>query len=178
MPGIIVFLYIIFLLIAVNNGKKRKNAAGAANAINTAKSANTKHLANTANAANNTNAGRDPRRKPAEKMPLIHGEDLSIAQETHKAVPLEAHMHTTEMGMEGFGSEGTDCCHDYMLRPQEEQKEREDLCREESEPETSVFTVFSDSEEEQAQALLQGVIFSEILGRRPPMGRMPVSRKY
>ena len=150
MPAIFGFLYIIFILTVISNGKKRRDAA---------------------------NAGRKPLPKTAAKIPEPYDEDLTIAQESHQTVPLEAHMHTTDMGMEGYGSEGTDCCHDYMLRPQDEQKDREDLYAEEPETETSVFTMFSDSEEEQAQALLQGVIFSEILRRRPPMGRMPLSRK-
>ena len=71
------------------------------------------------------------------------------------ARPLEAHIHTPVMGMEGEGTEGMDCCHEYMLG------ETEDT-------EPSDFLPLQEEEENQrAKALLQGVIYSEILGRRP-----------
>ena len=68
--------------------------------------------------------------------------------------PLETHMHVPEMGVEGEGTEGIDCCHDYMLNE-----------REEIEP-LDVLSLGEEDQRERAQALLQGVIFSEILGRR------------
>ena len=73
----------------------------------------------------------------------------------HTARPLEAHMHTPAMDAEGDGTEGIDCCHDYMLG-QPEQGEPMDF-----------LPLQEEEENERAKALLQGVIFSEILGRRP-----------
>lgn len=71
----------------------------------------------------------------------------------HVNVPLEAHMHEPEMGEEGTGTEGIDCCHEYMLdQPAAANAEAAPLA-----PDNA----------DRAQALLQGVIFSEILGRRP-----------
>jgi hypothetical protein len=59
------------------------------------------------------------------------------------------------MGAEGEGTEGIDCCHDYMLSQPEA-------------PEQADFLPLQEEENsERAKALLQGVIFSEILGRRP-----------
>ncbi len=73
----------------------------------------------------------------------------------HHSTPLEAHMHVPEMGMEGEGTEGVDCCHEYMLDQPAQQ-------------EAPGFLPLKDEEEkEKAQALLQGVIFSESLGCRP-----------
>ena len=72
---------------------------------------------------------------------------------SHSA-PLETHMHTPVMGEEGTGTEGVDCCHDYMLAPHEE-----------GEP-LDILSLNETDQTERAQALLQGVIFSEILGRR------------
>ena len=80
-------------------------------------------------------------------------------QETaHHAEPLAAHMHVPEMGVEGEGTEGIDCCHEYML----DQTPRE-------EPSELLFPA-DETEQERAAALLQGVIFSEILGRRAHKG--------
>jgi len=76
--------------------------------------------------------------------------------------PMETHMHTPVMGEEGSGTEGIDCCHEFMLG---------------SENETEAPELFGFAEEDgqdRAESLLQGVIFSEILGRRPvrrPCGR-------
>lgn len=73
----------------------------------------------------------------------------------HDARPLEAHMHTPVMGMEGEGTEGIDCCHEYMLNQSPEEEPADFLPLQE------------ETENERAKALLQGVIYSEILGRRP-----------
>ncbi len=72
----------------------------------------------------------------------------------HEAKPLEAHMHTPVMGAEGDGTEGIDCCHEFMLnQPPEEPAD--------------FMPLQEKTENERAKALLQGVIYSEILGRRP-----------
>ncbi len=72
----------------------------------------------------------------------------------HEAKPLEAHMHTPVMGTEGDGTEGIDCCHEFMLnQPSEEPAD--------------FLPLQEETENERAKALLQGVIYSEILGRRP-----------
>ena len=71
------------------------------------------------------------------------------------AKPFEAHMHTPVMGVQGVGTEGIDCCHDFMLNDT-------------SEPEPADFLPMQEEESsDRAKALLQGVIYSEILGRRP-----------
>ena len=69
-------------------------------------------------------------------------------------VPLEAHMHTPVMGGEGTGTEGIDCCHEYMLTEPADKEE--------------ILPLFEEDQtrQERAQQLLQGVIMSEILGRR------------
>ena len=73
----------------------------------------------------------------------------------HETKPLEAHMHTPVMGVEGTGTEGEDCCHEFMLDQRPEEKPADFLPLQE------------ESEALRAKALLQGVIFSEVLGRRP-----------
>ena len=73
----------------------------------------------------------------------------------HETKPLEAHMHTPVMGMEGTGTEGEDCCHEFMLDQRSEEKPADFLPMQE------------ESENVRAKTLLQGVIYSEILGRRP-----------
>ena len=70
----------------------------------------------------------------------------------HETRPLEAHIHTPVMGVEGEGTEGIDCCHEYMLSSPEEEK--------------PAAVSVPQNESISAQTLLQGVIFSEILGRR------------
>ena len=73
----------------------------------------------------------------------------------HTSQPFEAHMHTPVMGAEGEGTEGIDCCHDFMLNGS-------------AEPEPADFLPMQEEEQdERVKALLQGVIYSEILGRRP-----------
>lgn len=73
----------------------------------------------------------------------------------HESRPLEAHMHVPQMGEEGEGTEGVDCCHEYMLSDT-------------AAPEPADFLPMQAREQgEKAKALLQGVIFSEVLGRRP-----------
>lgn len=73
----------------------------------------------------------------------------------HEARPLEAHMHTPVMGVEGTGTEGEDCCHEFMLDQRPEEKPADFLPLQE------------ETEALRAKSLLQGVIFSEVLGRRP-----------
>lgn len=75
----------------------------------------------------------------------------------HQPRPLEAHMHAPVdvMGLEGEGTEGMDCCHDFMLDSQA------------PEPSADFLPMGQEDEQERARSLLQGVIFSEILGRRP-----------
>ena len=83
----------------------------------------------------------------------IHPTQPADFVSAHSA-PLETHMHTPVMGEEGAGTEGIDCCHDYMLNdgsPAEAQ---------------DILSLADTDQTERAQALLQGVIFSEILGRR------------
>ena len=64
-------------------------------------------------------------------------------------------MHTPVMGMEGTGTEGEDCCHEFMLDQRSEEKPADFLPLQE------------ETEALRAKTLLQGVIYSEILGRRP-----------
>ncbi|MBO4926019.1 MAG: hypothetical protein J5472_06035 [Clostridia bacterium] len=80
-----------------------------------------------------------------------------VREAAHVSKPLEPHMHEAAqlMGQEGVGTEGMDCCHDYMLTGDS------------AEEQTDLLMLSDKSEEERAQSLLQGVIFSEILGRRP-----------
>ena len=72
----------------------------------------------------------------------------------HETKPLEAHMHTPTMGLEGEGTEGIDCCHEYMLDQPAERP-------------ADFLPMQEETEGLRAKALLQGVIYSEILGRRP-----------
>jgi len=67
--------------------------------------------------------------------------------------PMEAHIHTPQMDLEGQGTEGMDCCHDYMLSDRTE--------------EADFLPLTEETDTDRARALLQGVIYSEILGRRP-----------
>ena len=78
-----------------------------------------------------------------------------LAAQPHKTEPLTPHMHVPEMGWEGEGTEGIDCCHEFML-DQPIAAEQPDF-----------LPLAEQAEAERAKALLQGVIFSEILGRRP-----------
>ncbi len=79
----------------------------------------------------------------------------SAAKKRHTAKPFETHMHTPVMGVQGEGTEGIDCCHDFMLSDSLSAEPAEFLPMQEEE------------QNERAKALLQGVIYSEILGRRP-----------
>ena len=93
-------------------------------------------------------------KKAAENKPLRARTAAPAPIAPHEAKPLEAHMHTPVMGVEGVGTEGVDCCHEYMLDQPGEK--------------TDSFAPVTDPEaEERNRMLLQGVIFSEILGRRP-----------
>ena len=79
----------------------------------------------------------------------------TAAAKKHASKPFEAHMHTPVMGVQGVGTEGIDCCHDFMLGDTPEDEPADFLPMQEEEP------------SDRAKALLQGVIYSEILGRRP-----------
>jgi hypothetical protein len=76
------------------------------------------------------------------------------AAKRRDAKPFEAHMHTPVMGVQGVGTEGIDCCHEYMLE-------------EPAEEPADFLPMTEEDTDERARALLQGVIYSEILGRRP-----------
>ena len=95
--------------------------------------------------------------RPQAQQTQMHVEKPSDAH------PFETHMHTPEMDREGEGTEGIDCCHDFMLTDSREESN------------TDLLSLHDPDESERAQALLQGVIFSEILGRRKnrPYGGKP-----
>ena len=96
---------------------------------------------------------------PTQPKPLqtIRPTETSAFVSSHSE-PLETHMHVPEMGVEGEGTEGVDCCHEYML---DDHAEAELL---------DVLSLGEEDQRERAQALLQGVIFSEILGRHRVKG--------
>ncbi len=102
-------------------------------------------------------AARESRKvQPASPPPQPRQSQIGLPREAvHTPRPLETHMHTPVMDAEGEGTEGIDCCHDYMLG-QPEQGESADF-----------LPLREEEDTERAKALLQGVIFSEILGRRP-----------
>ena len=94
---------------------------------------------------------------PTLPQPQIPQPAAPVRKETaqpHRKEPLEAHMHEPVMGQEGMGTEGEDCCHEYMLTGDSRKNEN------------SVPAPNEAEDRSRAQALLQGVIFSEILGRR------------
>ena len=93
-------------------------------------------------------------RQPVTPTVTARPVQASVAS-SHGAKPFEAHMHTPVMGVQGVGTEGIDCCHDVMLSDTLEPEPAEFLPMQEEEP------------SDRAKALLQGVIYSEILGRRP-----------
>ena len=101
--------------------------------------------------AQRVNAPAPPAPIPAAPAPV------KPAAPVHEAKPLEAHMHVPVMGQEGVGTEGVDCCHEYMLESPRE------------EPEPAFSPVTEQTDDEKARMLLQGVIFSEVLGRRRPL---------
>ena len=79
---------------------------------------------------------------------------MAVPVKRHETRPLEAHMHTPVIGIEGEGTEGIDCCHEYMLDQPAEQP-------------ADFLPLQEETESLRAKALLHGVIFSEVLGRRP-----------
>ncbi|MBQ9265384.1 MAG: hypothetical protein IJ189_14420 [Clostridia bacterium] len=92
--------------------------------------------------------------KPAAPAaPQVH-QRMMDPEPMHHPEPFETHMHEPVMGEEGTGTEGIDCCHDFMLSSPEEEI-------------APSLPFAEDAEDKRAKALLQGVIFSEILGRRP-----------
>lgn len=94
-----------------------------------------------------------PQAAPQPKAPAP-----AAVQKTHletDAKPFEAHMHEPVMDQEGVGTEGIDCCHEFMLESPQ------------NEPQADFLPLTDHEEEERAKMLLQGVIFSEVLGRRP-----------
>ena len=98
---------------------------------------------------------RDTKRGQQSIAPRVKPQPVQAsAAVKHTAKPFEAHMHTPAMGVEGEGTEGIDCCHDFMLGNARE-------------PEPADFLPLQEEgQTERAKALLQGVIYSEILGRR------------
>ena len=87
--------------------------------------------------------------------PTVTARPVQASAASHASKPFEAHMHTPVMGVQGVGTEGIDCCHDFMLSDTLEPEPADFLPMQEEEP------------SDRAKALLQGVIYSEILGRRP-----------
>ncbi|MBR3018866.1 MAG: hypothetical protein IKH57_17585 [Clostridia bacterium] len=99
---------------------------------------------------------RDAKHGQQSVAPRVAPKSVQAAAKHSGAKPFEAHMHTPVMGVEGEGTEGIDCCHDFMLGGGVE-----------SELEPADFLPMQEEEQaERAKALLQGVIYSEILGRR------------
>lgn len=88
-------------------------------------------------------------------MPAMQPRTAAAAMPKHETTPLEAHMHTPVMGVEGEGTEGVDCCHEYMLDGAKDA------------PAADFLPFREETENARAKTLLQGVIYSEILGRRP-----------
>ncbi|MDO5328354.1 MAG: hypothetical protein Q4G00_16825 [Clostridia bacterium] len=157
MPAAWVVIVILWWIIStVNKAKKAQANQGKqpARPVQSGgrKSARLQELEDTVN----KNRAAQPAAAPSSPPPQPRQDQIGLPREAvHTARPLEAHMHTPVMGTEGNGNEGIDCCHEYMLS-QPEQGEPAD------------FLPLQDEEEnERAKALLQGVIFSEILGRRP-----------
>ena len=60
---------------------------------------------------------RDARRGSRQPVvPTVTARAQTSAAAKHSdAKPFEAHMHTPVMGVEGEGTEGIDCCHEFML---------------------------------------------------------------
>ena len=87
--------------------------------------------------------------------PTVTAQARPAPKKQSDAKPFEAHMHTPVMGVQGEGTEGIDCCHDFMLGGIED-----------SEP-ADFLPMQEEEQSERAKTLLQGVIYSEILGRRP-----------
>ncbi len=89
-----------------------------------------------------------------DERDAVRGGGFAGGTGRHESKPFEAHMHTPVMGEQGVGTEGVDCCHEFMLN-------------ETPASETADFLPMQeDNAQEKAKALLQGVIFSEVLGRR------------
>ncbi|MBR5109830.1 MAG: hypothetical protein IK099_06510 [Clostridia bacterium] len=99
---------------------------------------------------------RDARRGSRQPVvPTVTARAQTSAAAKHSdAKPFEAHMHTPVMGVEGEGTEGIDCCHEFMLGGIED-----------SEP-ADFLPMQEEDQSQRAKALLQGVIYSEILKRR------------
>lgn len=99
-------------------------------------------------------APRNRVQQHAAQRPKPQAPSHTAPRQPHVSTPLEAHMHEPVMGEEGAGTEGIDCCHDYMLSSPVEEK-------------PDFLPLTEEGNDERARALLQGVIYSEILGRRP-----------
>jgi hypothetical protein len=98
---------------------------------------------------------RDANRNQNPVAPTVQPQEKPLAAaRTRDAKPFEAHMHTPAMGAEGEGTEGIDCCHEFMLSDTPVQG-------------ADFLPLQKEEASERAKALLQGVIYSEILGRRP-----------
>ena len=94
---------------------------------------------------------RQQRQAAAQQRPAQ--QEAPAADAHHSSVPFQAHMHQPVMDAEGEGTEGIDCCHDFMVG----NPSREDT--------PDFLTVIDEDNQARAKALLQGVVFSEILNR-------------
>lgn len=157
MPAAWVVIVIIFWIVSTVNKAKKAQANQGKQPARPVQSGDKKpaQLQELEDAAREIRAAQ-PAAVPASPPPQPRLDQIGLPREAvHTARPLEAHMHTPVMDLEGDGTEGIDCCHEYMLG-QPEQGEPADFLPLQEEEDT-----------QRAKALLQGVIFSEILGRRP-----------
>ena len=150
MEGFIPILFLWLLIFMLGSISKKKKAGQ-----QTGPAAGRQNAAPGEGPASAPPASPVPQAAPAPRpRPQTQAAPLAPAPKPHHAEPLKAHMHEPVMGEEGVGTEGIDCCHEYMLGSQPE-------------PEGELPILSEKTEDERAKALLQGVIFSEILGRRP-----------
>jgi len=149
-PIFLFWIIIIFVSVVTKNSKQNAGKKGSAG------NAGGQKAANRAGSASPRPAQAKPASAPQPRKAATAAERKAApVHEEHAAMPLEAHMHTMEMDREGEGAEGIDCCHDYMLAPSEPA------------PMQDFSSLSANDESQRAHALLQGVVFSEILGRRP-----------
>lgn len=157
MPAAWVVIVIIFWIVSTVNKAKKAQANQGKQPARPVQSGDKKpaRLQELEDAAREIRAAQ-PAAAPASPPPQPRQDQIGLPREAvHTARPLEAHMHTPVMDLEGDGNEGIDCCHEYMLGQ-----------REQGEP-ADFLLLQEEGENQRAKALLQGVIFSEILGRRP-----------
>ena len=147
----IIFFWIIFTIIT-NVAKKSKQAGNQRQPGANPRQGNAAARQSPARTAPNP-----PSPARAEPALVTHTPDIQptlTAPRDSQSHPFEAHMHEAEMDQEGVGTEGMDCGHDCMLRDTAE------------EPEADFLPLTEEDPDEKARMLLQGVIFSEVLGRR------------